>query len=217
MSTLVCVVDDGGLLARVGETLSNSSEVEIVPSDYDPTAIAELVSSRRIDGCIFTPMSPDRFIGLRRSLASAPGAATAIRCGLLCKGADRALAYHKLAYGVDDVIETACSDDALRCSLEKFARGTELACESLLVSTVDIPFSIVHGEIRCVDEIDEKIIRLVSVGFTDREIGDILHFSHQAIRNRISHLLLRSGLRNRTQLAARYTVESIERGGKLQS
>ena len=43
-------------------------------------------------------------------------------------------------------------------------------------------------------------------------VSNFEHFSHQVIRNRISHVLIRSNLRNRTQLDARYTFESIERG-----
>ena len=216
MSTLVCAVDDRELVARVGETLHRVSDVEIVPMGTDPTAIANLVAARKIDGCIFTPMSPDHFVLLHRSLTPARADAVHIRCGLLIDGVDSSLVHHKLAYGVDDIIDISRNDDELRRSLEMFATGSGLACASFLVSTVDIPTPIVHGEIRCADEIDEKIIRLVSVGYTDREIGEITHFSHQVIRNRISQLLLRSGLRNRTQLAARYTAESIQRGRNLQ-
>lgn len=48
---------------------------------------------------------------------------------------------------------------------------------------------------------DDEIADLVSRGFTDREISEMLHFSHQTTRNKISRVLSRSGLRNRTDLA----------------
>lgn len=216
MRTLVCAVDDCALVARIARIMRSDSRVEVVPLESDSQAMVSFVSSRHVDGCIYMPMSPDRFVELRRSLAQGRCDAHHIRSGVLVDFVDAACVYHKLAYGVDDVIDISRSDDDLRRDLIKFACGTELACSSYLVPTVDVPFPIVHGEIKCADDVDEKIVRLLSVGFTDREVGEILHFSHQVIRNRVSHLLLRSGLRNRTQLAARYTIESIERGRKSQ-
>jgi DNA-binding NarL/FixJ family response regulator len=47
---------------------------------------------------------------------------------------------------------------------------------------------------------------MIVAGYTDREIADVLHFSHQAVRNRISRLLMRSGIRNRTQLASTFLL-----------
>lgn len=50
------------------------------------------------------------------------------------------------------------------------------------------------------DETDREIVELLSVGLSDREIALGVHLSLQAVRNRVSSMLERSGCVNRTQL-----------------
>lgn len=54
------------------------------------------------------------------------------------------------------------------------------------------------------DETDREIVQLVASGFTDREIAEIVNYSHQTVRNRLSRILGDSGARNRTHLACMY-------------
>ena len=49
---------------------------------------------------------------------------------------------------------------------------------------------------------------MITAGYSDKEIAEVMHYSHQTIRNRVSHLLLQSGARNRTQLAVKYATAS---------
>lgn len=48
---------------------------------------------------------------------------------------------------------------------------------------------------------DLAILDLVCIGLPDKEIAKIVHMSVQSIRNRVSGMLHRSGIENRTQLA----------------
>lgn len=50
-----------------------------------------------------------------------------------------------------------------------------------------------------------KIIELVALGLTNKEIADEMHFSSGTIRNYISDLLEKLDLKNRTQLASFYS------------
>lgn len=50
------------------------------------------------------------------------------------------------------------------------------------------------------DETDREIVELLSVGLSDRDIALGVHLSLQAVRNRVSSMLERSGCVNRTQL-----------------
>lgn len=53
----------------------------------------------------------------------------------------------------------------------------------------------------CLDDIDRRIIAYITMGLSDREIGAKVHLSSQTVRNRVSRMLDRSHVQNRTQLA----------------
>lgn len=55
------------------------------------------------------------------------------------------------------------------------------------------------------DSLDVEIAELLSIGLSDREIADGVHLSLQAVRNRVSAMLERSGCVNRTQLGWLYS------------
>lgn len=48
--------------------------------------------------------------------------------------------------------------------------------------------------------VDDRMADLVAHGFSDQAISEILHFSNQTIRNRMSRLLRSNGFENRTEL-----------------
>ena len=51
------------------------------------------------------------------------------------------------------------------------------------------------------DDIDRRIIAYITMGLSDREIGAKVHLSSQTVRNRVSRMLDRLHVENRTQLA----------------
>lgn len=55
------------------------------------------------------------------------------------------------------------------------------------------------------DETDREIMRLISLGQSDKQICSHVYLSLQTVRNRVSRLLTRFGKENRTQLALLYT------------
>jgi len=60
------------------------------------------------------------------------------------------------------------------------------------------------------DQIDFDIGYLVSVGMTDREIAATVHLAPQTVRNRVSAILYRSRLVNRTDLAIHHPLSSVK-------
>lgn len=196
--------------------MRDCDDIRLVDLGIDPQTIGRKVSVYAIDAVCVRPMAPDKFLRFRHLIERSKSHVGAVRLALLVDSADAGFVYYVLGYGVDDVVVLSPDDDELRASLRCFARGDEKSCARFLVPTVDVPFAVSRGTLDLADEVDRQIVRLISVGYTDREISDILHFSHQVIRNRISHIMLRSNLRNRTQLAARYTAEAIKRGLETQ-
>lgn len=53
-------------------------------------------------------------------------------------------------------------------------------------------------------DLDRHILDLICIGLPDREIAAAVHASHQTVRNRVSSMLRRSNISNRTQLAWAY-------------
>ncbi len=53
----------------------------------------------------------------------------------------------------------------------------------------------------CHDDIDRRIIAYITMGMSDRDIGAKIFLSSQTVRNRVSRMLDRSHVNNRTQLA----------------
>jgi DNA-binding CsgD family transcriptional regulator len=51
------------------------------------------------------------------------------------------------------------------------------------------------------DSVERRIVAYITMGLTDREIAEKIHFSSQTVRNRVSRLLVRFHVCNRTQLA----------------
>lgn len=58
-----------------------------------------------------------------------------------------------------------------------------------------------HFPIDKLDETDRKMLELLTLGYTDRKIANEVCLSLQTVRNRISRMLKRMKLANRTQLA----------------
>jgi DNA-binding NarL/FixJ family response regulator len=53
----------------------------------------------------------------------------------------------------------------------------------------------------CRDERDVEILQFIVDGHTDSRIAELMNLNAQTIRNRVSNMLLESGMSNRTQLA----------------
>ena len=53
----------------------------------------------------------------------------------------------------------------------------------------------------CHDDIDRRIAAYITMGMSDRDIGAKVYLSSQTVRNRVSRMLERSQVQNRTQLA----------------
>lgn len=78
-----------------------------------------------------------------------------------------------------------------------------------LWTTVPLPPVVDDPVDTAADDIDREILSLVSVGMQDTDIAAVIHASPQTVKNRISAMLERSGLRNRTQLAGMHTNQAI--------
>lgn len=75
--------------------------------------------------------------------------------------------------------------------------------------------SIPLNALSILDGTDREIAQLVSQGLTDKDIAATLHFSVQTVKNRISKILSRVGVANRTQLAVLVATTISEKEAPL--
>lgn len=97
--------------------------------------------------------------------------------------------------GFDDVVDVGMSPHSICEELESLVSRHRAGGEKVdnrHQSACEIDYR---------DETDKLITELVAVGRTDREISDNLFLAEHTIRNRLSRLMARSGIQNRTELA----------------
>lgn len=64
-----------------------------------------------------------------------------------------------------------------------------------------ISMTMVDSGSPCQDDIDRRMVAYITLGLSDREIAAKVHLSSQTVRNRVSRMLERAHVENRTQLA----------------
>lgn len=111
--------------------------------------------------------------------------------------------------GFFDIVDVGQSAGEVHENLGKILGGESKLRRDRLWSTIDaLPANRDRAEAMA-DAMDVEIIELLSVGLSDREIALGVHLSLQAVRNRVSAMLDRSGCVNRTQLAWEFTSQGL--------
>ena len=104
-------------------------------------------------------------------------------------------------FGFADVIDTTQSTVSVIAELRTVVRDGP-AVGAAGVWTLESQQSVVSLLCpHCRDERDVEILRFIVDGHTDSHIAELLNLNAQTIRNRVSNMLLESGMSNRTQLA----------------
>ena len=204
MASIACFIDDAELRDRLRKILALQPDANVVVAGADETAVREVCRASRIDVVCFNQMVTHDFLELRERIFSSIASGEHPRLVVLAEGINSAFVYRGLAFGIDDVIDIGRGDDHIAASFDAIICGDGPAFMSYLVKSVDAAVDVTRLRIVCSDAIDKQIVPMIAAGYTDREIADVLHYSHQVIRNRISRILLRSGIRNRTQLASAF-------------
>lgn len=119
---------------------------------------------------------------------------------VLDRAAEMSIRVRAAAHRVDRVISAAHGLDTMLAELKRCAENPDDCRRSGDRADEASPSTTIY----VADEVDREIVRLVAAGFADREIADVVNYSHQTVRNRISRILGETGARNRTHLACMY-------------
>jgi DNA-binding NarL/FixJ family response regulator len=103
--------------------------------------------------------------------------------------------------GFTDYIDLDDPAEDLVVQLCEIHAGTTRHTDDKLWASVPLPSVVDDLDKTPRDDLDREILSLICVGMQDVDIANVVHLSTQTVKNRISAMLERSGLRNRTQLA----------------
>lgn len=112
--------------------------------------------------------------------------------------------------GYFDVIDTGLAIPLAFQRLREIAAGSSSLDSDPLWNRVPRPKPRTDGVFEAKDELDTSILNLIRMGYGDLDISEIVGLSAQTVRNRVSSLLERNGLDNRTHLALAYTNSLLE-------
>ena len=106
-----------------------------------------------------------------------------------------------LLFGLAAVVDlSAPTTDVVTSLLDAVESGPTISSASTWTLDQRTPVEVLFSP-HCRDERDVDILRHIVNGHTDSHIAEILNLNPQTIRNRVSNMLLESGMTNRTQLA----------------
>lgn len=107
--------------------------------------------------------------------------------------------------GFFDAADLRDSDQHLTMHMGEIGRGVSRLTSDPMWATIPRPAPLPSMSHVAEDDTDASILELIRIGLTDNYIADSLYLSPQTVRNRVSAMLRRAGLSNRTQMAWAHT------------
>ena len=101
--------------------------------------------------------------------------------------------------GLCDVLDLSQSTDSIVSRVTEVSTSCHRHPPSLLIDRPDLLSD--ADDAKALTGLDREITHLVVRGMSDREISEVVNFSTQTVRNRISRILRDNGFSNRTELA----------------
>ena len=111
--------------------------------------------------------------------------------------------------GFADVVDLGLDADTLCRQLAAVADGRPALDDDPLWRSVGRPPRVDDLHLVPRDSTDEEILHLIAIGLSEQEIAEAVYMSSQTVRNRVSQMLIRSGLSNRTQMAWVFTHQNL--------
>ncbi len=112
-------------------------------------------------------------------------------------------------HGFTDVVEYTEDTGRFVKDLSDSATGRSRLLQDPLWRLVSRPVHLGDVSELIDNETDRDIVELIRIGMPDNDIAECLFLSPQTVRNRVSSMLQRSGLTNRTQMAWAYTNQTL--------
>ena len=111
--------------------------------------------------------------------------------------------------GFFDLVDTSRPIEEVRLRLEAVHFGRSNLADDRLWAAVAKPTAIGNLVLVPNDAIDVEILELVALGLMNDDIASVVHVAPQTVRNRMSGMLQRSRMSNRTEMAFTYLGQTM--------
>ncbi|QBI18584.1 response regulator transcription factor [Egibacter rhizosphaerae] len=205
----VCVVDDQTLVRQgIRSLLSYSGEVVVTAEASDGDEALEVIRRHRPDVVLLDLRMPRRD-GIA-TLEALRGRGDETPVLVLTTFDDDELVLHALRSGAHGYLLKDVTFEHLIGAVRTLAQGGTLVEPSVTQRLLDAAASqpqpgFLDGLLRAEDlsERELEILRLMAAGYANHEIADVLYLAPGTVKNHVSSLLLKLGVRDRTRAVLR--------------
>jgi len=205
----ICVVDDQTLVRQgIRSLLSYSGEVDVTAEASDGDEALEVIRRHQPDVVLLDLRMPRRDGIATLQALRARGDQTPVL--VLTTFDDDELVLQALHNGANGYLLKDVTFEHLVGAIRTLAQGgTQIepsVTQRLLHAAASQPQpEFLEGLLRAVDltERELEVLRLMAAGYANREIADALHLAPGTVKNHVSSLLLKLGVRDRTRAVLR--------------
>jgi two-component system, NarL family, response regulator DevR len=198
---IVCVDDHEVVREGVRKVLAGAPDIEMVGEAPTATDGFDTILRLRPDVAIIDVRLPDGSgVDLARQVRSR---VPEVRCVMFTALENQDAFLRSVIAGAVGYLSKSASPDAMMSAVRRAAAGESLLDQQALddLRARDRAAIGVDRMLRELTPQEERILRLVAEGNTNREIAETLELAEKTIRNYVSSILGKVGMRNRTQLA----------------
>jgi two-component system, NarL family, response regulator DevR len=207
----VFVVDDHGIVrAGLRQVLASADGITVVGEAATARGAAEAIIAAQTDLAIIDVRLPDGSgIDVARHVRSL---APRIRCVMFTAFAGEDAFLKSALAGAAGYLPKDADPHQVIDAVRRAAAGESLIDPAMLdeLRQRELPAGAFNGLFEPLSPQERRILQYVAEGHTNREIAERLHLAEKTIRNYVSTILGKVGVRNRTQLAV-YVAEVMAR------
>jgi two-component system, NarL family, response regulator DevR len=207
----VYVVDDHGVVrAGLRQVVAGAAGIEVVGEAARARGAAEDIIACDVDVVLVDVRLPDGSgIDIARHVRSLD---PRIRCIMFTAFRDEDAFLRSVVAGAHGYLAKDAEPEEVVSAIRRVARGESLIDRVTLdeLRRRELPAEAFTGLFDALSPHERRIVDLVAEGWTNREIADRLQLAEKTIRNYVSTILGKVGVRNRTQLAV-YVAEVMAR------
>jgi two-component system, NarL family, response regulator DevR len=207
----VFVVDDHGVVrAGLRQVVNAVAGIEVVGEAARARGAAEDIVETGAEVVLVDVRLPDGSgIDIARHVRSLD---PRIRCIMFTAFRDEDAFLRSVVAGAHGYLAKEAEPEEVVRAIRRVARGESLIDRAMLdeLRRRELPAGAFNGLFEALSPHERRIIDLVAEGWTNREIANRLQLAEKTIRNSVSTILGKVGVRNRTQLAV-YVAEVMAR------
>lgn len=175
---------------------------EMVHLAFDEKSLEVAFQRESIDACLVGSFSVPHFLEVERGCSMT--IPDAFPCLIGSMKAAEILESDARVFGFAGALSVGGSVDETGLRADFARTKSSPTCSRHMRSQCDLAKARRAFGVLYIDPIDLEIGNLVSIGMADRDIANLVHVAPQTVRNRISAILDRSRLVNRTDLAVHH-------------